>query len=166
MSFILHPQWSLKSNQLFGISLVMKKKYWGSLISTVLASFKEWFPYLLLYLSQFSFWKGCVLNTSCVCRAPMPQITRFETQTHGLWTVRIWMHCLTTMRCNFLSGKMVIMYEKFVVRSRWGNERAGYITRSSRKVFFSQMLKGNINVNNTHTFFFNKEKIRKGFLND
>ena len=96
ISFILHPQWSLKSNQLFGISLVMKKKYWGSLISTVLASFEEWFPYLLLYLSQFSFWKDCVLNTSCVCRAPMPQITRFETQTHGLWTVRIWMRCLTT----------------------------------------------------------------------
>lgn len=142
ISFIVHPQWSLKSNQLFGISLVMKKKYWGSLISTVLASFEEWFPYLLLHLSQFSFWKDCVLNTSCVCSPLMPQITRFETQTLGLWTVRIWMSCLTTARCNFLSGKMVIMYEKFVVRPRWGNERAGYITRSSRKVFITRCQRG------------------------
>ena len=142
ISFKLHPQWSLKSNQLFGISLVMKKKYWGSLISTVLASFEEWFPYLLLHLSQFSFWKDCVLNTSCVCSPLMPQITRFETQTLGLWTVRIWMSCLTTARCNFLSGKMVIMYEKFVVRPRWGNERAGYITRSSRKVFITRCQRG------------------------
>ena len=40
----------------------------------------------------------------------------FEFQAYGLRTVRIWMSCLTITRCNFLSGKMVIMYEKFVVR--------------------------------------------------
>lgn len=116
ISLILQPQWSLKTNQLFGIFLVVKKKISGALISSVLTSFAEWFSYLSVHLTQFNFSKDRFEHFLCAQSSD-------ATDQWGWIPGRLLTHCvnldygyLTITECNFLTYKMVITHEKFAVR--------------------------------------------------